>query len=51
MCIVTSDNPPTEDPEAIIKQILTGMPENSYIAIENRPKPSGMHWTLRKKMI
>ena len=36
--IVTSDNPRTEEPEAIIKDILEGMRETKtpYIVIENR---------------
>lgn len=34
LCIVTSDNPRTEDPQAIIDEILTGM---SGAAIEVRP--------------
>ena len=49
VCIVTSDNPRTEAPEAIIKQILAGMPENSYIAIENRPKAIGYALDIAKK--
>ena len=49
VCIVTSDNPRTEDPEAIIKQILAGMPKNSYIAIENRPKAIGYALDIAKK--
>ena len=49
ICIITSDNPRTEDPEAIIRQILAGMPENSYIAIENRPKAIGYALDIAEK--
>ena len=37
-CIVTSDNPRTEDPGAIIKDILEGMTDitTPYVVIENR---------------
>ena len=36
--IITSDNPRTEDPDAIIEEILTGVdaPEDRYIAITDR---------------
>ncbi|MEM2145481.1 MAG: cyanophycin synthetase [Candidatus Jordarchaeaceae archaeon] len=33
---VTSDNPRTEDPKKIIKEILTGIKSKNYIAVENR---------------
>jgi UDP-N-acetylmuramoyl-L-alanyl-D-glutamate--2,6-diaminopimelate ligase len=37
-CIVTSDNPRTEEPAAIIRDILTGMKDAvaEYIVVENR---------------
>ncbi len=37
-CIITSDNPRTEDPESIIREIEEGMKRTSckYVAIENR---------------
>lgn len=35
-CIVTSDNPRTENPTEIINQILAGMKKDSHIVIENR---------------
>ena len=35
-CIITSDNPRTEKPGAIIEQILTGVTGTNYIVIENR---------------
>ena len=34
--IVTSDNPRTEDPGSIIKQISEGIERNNYEVIENR---------------
>lgn len=39
LCIVTSDNPRTEQPEAIIEDILTGMKDTTtpYEVIVNRP--------------
>lgn len=38
LAIITSDNPRTEDPEAIIAEILAGVtaPENRYVAITDR---------------
>lgn len=33
---VTSDNPRTENPEKIIEEILNGIKQNNYTAIENR---------------
>lgn len=35
-CIVTSDNPRTENPKEIINQILAGMKGDHHIVIENR---------------
>lgn len=35
-CIVTSDNPRTENPLEIINQILSGMTKDSHTVIENR---------------
>lgn len=35
-CIVTSDNPRTENPTEIINQILAGMKKDSHVVIENR---------------
>lgn len=35
-CIVTSDNPRTENPTEIINQILAGMKKDTHVVIENR---------------
>lgn len=44
--IVTSDNPRTEDPSAIIRDILEGLPENCpHTVVENRVEAIG--WALR----
>lgn len=37
-CIVTSDNPRTEDPDAIIADILTGMDDTPRAVITSRPE-------------
>lgn len=44
--VVTSDNPRTEDPGAIIQDILKGIPENGtpYTVIENRVQ--AIHWAI-----
>lgn len=46
LAVVTSDNPRTEDPMAIIEQIVAGMQEskNPYVVIENREKAIG--WAM-----
>ena len=46
LCVVTSDNPRTEDPNAIIAQIAEGMKDakNKPVVIENRVEAIG--WAL-----
>lgn len=46
LCVVTSDNPRTEDPMAIIDAIVSGMQEskNPYVVIENRVEAIG--WAM-----
>ncbi len=41
VAIVTSDNPRTEEPSAIIKEILSGMTKDNHITIENRAQAIG----------
>jgi UDP-N-acetylmuramoyl-L-alanyl-D-glutamate--2,6-diaminopimelate ligase len=36
MCFVTSDNPRTEDPDQIIKEILAGMQKNNHAVVVDR---------------
>ena len=46
LCVVTSDNPRTEDPMAIIDAIVSGMQESKhpYVVIENRVEAIG--WAM-----
>ena len=41
IAIITSDNPRTEDPNAIIADIVKGIDKNNYEVIENRVKAIG----------
>ena len=44
-CVVTSDNPRTEDPAAIINDILAGMPAGAaYTVVGNRVE--AIHWAI-----
>ena len=46
LAVITSDNPRTEDPNAIIADILKGVEgtDTPYIAIENRPE--AIYWAM-----
>ena len=45
--VITSDNPRTEDPNAIIADILKGVEgtKTPYVTIENRPE--AIRWAMR----
>ncbi len=44
--VVTSDNPRTEEPMAIIDEVVAGLPENAaYTVVENRSE--AIEWALR----
>ena len=52
--VITSDNPRTEDPMAIIEDILTGVKTRktgNVLLSKTGARPSDMLWTLGKKMI
>ena len=38
IAIITSDNPRTEEPMSIIRQIVAGVEKNNYEIVENRPE-------------
>ena len=40
-CVVTSDNPRTEDPAAIIEDIVAGMKKTNHTCVENRREAIG----------
>lgn len=44
VAVVTSDNPRTENPDEIIRQIVAGMKGSEPVVIENRPK--AIEWAL-----
>ncbi len=41
-CVVTSDNPRSEDPDAIIREICAGMPESGWAAVPSRREAIGL---------
>ncbi len=48
--VITSDNPRTEDPNEIIRQILTGIEDTSRcVVVENRPKAIETAMEIAKK--
>ncbi len=51
LCIVTSDNPRTEDPHAIIEEILVGVRESggAYKEIDNRKEAIGYALSIAQK--
>ena len=48
-CVVTSDNPRTEDPDAIIADILTGMDDTPRTVITSRPEAIRFALSIAKK--
>ncbi|QTA90376.1 UDP-N-acetylmuramoyl-L-alanyl-D-glutamate--2,6-diaminopimelate ligase [Desulfonema magnum] len=48
LCVVTSDNPRREDPDAIIDDILTGMPEHGVIVEPDRRKAIGKAFSMSR---
>lgn len=47
-CVVTSDNPRTEDPNAILDEIVAGMKKTNHICVENRREAIGYALDLAK---
>ena len=50
-CVVTSDNPRTEDPHAIIEEILVGVRESGgeYKEVDNRKEAIGYALSIAQK--
>ena len=46
LCIVTSDNPRTEDPDSIIRDILDGFRESSTPYVVIRDRIEAIHWAI-----
>ena len=46
LCIVTSDNPRTEDPDSIIRDILDGFRESSTPYVVIRYRIEAIHWAI-----
>ena len=51
ICVVTSDNPRTEDPHAIIEEILVGVRESggAYQEVDNRKEAIGYALSIAQK--
>ena len=51
ICVVTSDNPRTEDPHAIIEEILVGVRESggAYQDVDNRKEAIGYALSIAQK--
>ncbi len=49
IAIITSDNPRTEEPMAIIRQIVAGVEKNNYEIVENRPRAIRLAMDIAKK--
>ncbi len=49
IAIITSDNPRTEEPMAIIDQIVAGVVKNNYQIVENRPQAIRLAMDIAKK--
>lgn len=47
--VITSDNPRTEEPGAIIKDILKGLTNDNYVVIENREEAIKKAMSIAKK--
>jgi UDP-N-acetylmuramoyl-L-alanyl-D-glutamate--2,6-diaminopimelate ligase len=49
LAVITSDNPRTEDPMSIIKEIITGVEKNNYTVVENRREAIKKAMEMAKK--
>ncbi len=49
IAIITSDNPRTEEPMAIIRQIVAGVEKNNYQIVENRPQAIRLAMDIAEK--
>ena len=49
IAIITSDNPRTEEPMSIIRQIVAGVEKNNYEIVENRPQAIRLAMDIAKK--
>jgi UDP-N-acetylmuramoyl-L-alanyl-D-glutamate--2,6-diaminopimelate ligase len=49
IAIITSDNPRTEEPMSIIRQIVAGVEKNNYQIVENRPQAIRLAMDIAEK--